>query len=267
MDLGLQDRIAFIAGASAGLGYAVAERLVAEGCRVAICSRNEQHIKAAAERLSADPDRVLPVVCNVTDEPQIKAAIEQTVAHFGGLNILVTNAGGPSAGPTGAFSADDWRRAIELNLISTINLCRHAVQPIREAARQDNGLGRILMISSISAKQPVPNLSLSNTTRAGVQGFAKSLSEELGAEGITVNTILPGYTRTERLIDLATATQQRTGASIEAIEAGWASSAALKRLADPSEFADAAAFLVSARASYITGVSLLVDGGYAKGLL
>lgn len=269
MDLGLQDRIAFIAGASGGLGLAAATTLAAEGCRVAICSRTEAHIQAAARQLQKEAgvpaDRVLPLVCDVTDEAQIEAAMQQTVDTFGGLNILITNAGGPPSGKIGDFDAEGWRKALELNLISTINLCRHALPHLRTAAQED--FARILMITSVSAKQPIPTLYLSNTARAGVQGFAKSLSEELGPEGITVNTILPGYTRTDRLQELADDIQQRSDKSIEEIEAGWAEANALKRIADPEEFADAVAFMVSARSAYITGIALPVDGGRVKHLL
>lgn len=279
MDLGLRDRIAFVAGASSGLGRAVALELAAEGCRVALCSREEARIEAAADEIRREAgvaaDRVLPLVCDVTEEAQIEAALRQAAEHFGdrsggrsgGLHILVTNAGGPPAGYIGDFDAAQWRRALDLNLMSTINLCRHALPYLRAAVRSEQPLGRILMITSISAKQPIPNLYLSNTARAGVQGFARSLAEELGPEGITVNTILPGYTRTERLRELADAIEQRSGRAPEETEAEWAAHSALKRIADPQEFAAAALFLLSARASYITGVALPVDGGRSKHLL
>lgn len=269
MDLGLQGRVAFIAGGSAGLGYAAARELAQEGCRVAVCSRSQARIRTAAKAI-ADESKVpagyvLPIVCDVRDEAQIRAAISHTVDHFGGLHILVTNAGGPSSGKIDDFDADHWKAALELNLMSTINLCRHALPALRDAAQ--SGLARILMISSVSAKQPIPNLYLSNTARAGVQGFAKSLSEELGPEGITVNTLLPGYTMTERLEELAVDKQLRTGQTQVEIEAEWAAANALKRLGQPEEFAAAVAFLASARASYITGVALAVDGGRVKHLL
>lgn len=271
MDLGLKDRVALVTGASSGLGWAAALELAREGCRVAICSRSESRIQAAAQRIVKEAgmpeDRVLPLVCNVTDEGQIVRMIEHVVDRWGMLNILVTNAGGPPAGYLEDFTADNWRAALELNLLSTINLCRHALPHLRRAAREPNGLARILMITSISAKQPIPNLYLSNAARAGVQGFAKSLAEELGPEGITVNTLLPGYTRTERLQELARLQQQRTGRSIEEVEASWAEQAALKRIGEPHEFAAAVAFLASARASYITGVAFPVDGGRSKHLL
>ncbi len=270
MDLGLKDRIAFVAGASSGLGLAAATELAREGCKVALCSRNAARIEGAAERIretvDIPADRLLPLTCDVTDEARIAEALAQTVNHFGGLHILITNAGGPPAGYIEDFDAAQWRAALDLNLMSTINLCRHALPYLRRAAR-DDGHARVLMVTSVSAKEPLPNLYLSNVARAGVQGFAKSLAEELGPEGITVNTILPGFTRTERLSELSEAVHARTGASIEEIEAGWAAANALKRIGTEAEFAAAAAFLASARASYITGIGFLVDGGRVKHLL
>ena len=271
MDLGLTDRIAFVAGASSGLGRAAAAELAREGSRVALCSRSETRIADAATAIAddagVDPDRLLPLACDVTDETQIEQAIDHTVDHFGGLNILLTNAGGPPSGSIDDFDADDWRDAVELNLISTINLCRHALPHLRTAADDGDGLARILMVTSVSAKQPIPNLDLSNTARAGVQGFAKSLANDLGPEGITVNTLLPGYTRTERLKDLAETIQARTGQSYDAVEANWAEANALKRIGTTDEFAAAVAFLASQRAAYITGVALPVDGGRVKHVL
>jgi 3-oxoacyl-[acyl-carrier protein] reductase len=272
MDLGLQDRVALVSGASGGLGLASAIELAREGCRVALCSRSEDRIQAAAEQVRTvagveDAGRVLPLVCDVTGEQQILEAVERTVSSFGKLEILITNAGGPPSGFIDDLNSEQWRSAIELNLMSTINLCRQALPHLREAVRRENGLGRILMITSISAKQPIPNLMLSNTARAGVQGFAKSLSEQLGPDGITVNTILPGYTRTDRLKNLSKSIQEQTGKSPAEIEEAWASGTALKRIGLPEEFAAAVAFLVSERAGFITGVALPVDGGTAKGLL
>jgi len=270
MDLGLKERTAFVAGASGGLGLAVATTLVGEGCRVAICSRDEARIHEAAGQIAqaggVPPDRVLPLVCDVTDEAQVEAAVGRTADHFGGLHILITNAGGPPTGFIDDFDAGQWRSGLELNLMSTINLCRHALPYLRRAAA-DDGHARILMITSVAAKQPISNLYLSNTARAGVQGFAKTLSEELGVDGITVNTILPGFTRTDRLTHLNQSIQARSGKTAAEIEAGWAEANALKRIGEPEEFAAAAAFLVSAPAAYITGIAFPVDGGRVKHLL
>lgn len=271
MDLGLEDRIAFVAGASSGLGKAVAARLLHEGARVAVCSRTAERIESAAEDLrhatGASDSDVLPLVCDVTDDEAVRSAVEAAAAHFGGLDLLITNAGGPPAGTVDDFDANDWRDALDLNLMSTINLTRAALPHLRRAASRHDPPVSILMISSLSAKQPVPGLYLSNVSRAGVQGFAKSLSEEVGEAGITVNTILPGYTRTDRLRHLSEHLSGRDGRSIEEVEAGWAEGAALKRIGTEDEFAAAAAFLLSRPAAFITGVALPVDGGAIKSLL
>ncbi|MEQ9105559.1 MAG: SDR family oxidoreductase [Rhodothermales bacterium] len=271
MNLGLQDRTALVTGASSGLGRATAIALAREGVRVGICSRNSVRIHTAAvsvaDAAGVSRDRVLPLVCDVTDEAAIHTAVDEVVSTYGGLDILVCNAGGPPAGTVDDFNADDWRMALELNLVSTINLTRAALPHLRAAAARPDGLARILMITSLSAKQPVAGLYLSNVSRAGVQGFAKSLSEELGPEGITVNTILPGYTRTDRLTDLATSLSERRQVTMAEVEDGWAAMAALRRIGTEQEFAAAAAFLVSRPAGYITGVALPVDGGAIKSLL
>jgi 3-oxoacyl-[acyl-carrier protein] reductase len=271
MDLGLKDRVAFVSGGSSGLGLASAVELAREGCLVALCSREAARITRAAslvqERAGVGPERLLPLACDVTEEAQVEAAVTRAAGHFGALHILVTNAGGPPSGTASEFRADQWRAALELNLLSTITLCLHALPHLRRAAAADGGFARILMITSVSAKQPILTLALSNTARAGVQGFAKSLAEELGPEGITVNTLLPGYTRTERLQNLAASIHARTGRAHADIEGDWAQAAALKRIGEPEEFAAALTFLASARASYVTGVAFPVDGGRIKHLL
>ena len=268
MDFGLKDATAFVAGASSGLGLAAATELAREGCRVAICSRDRDRIESAAGAIRGEADGadVLPLVCDVTDEHQIDTAIRAAVDRFGFFNILVTNAGGPPAGFIGDFDAEAWRAALELNLMSTINLTRGSLPHLRHGVRE-NGLGRIIMITSVSAKQPIPNLYLSNVSRAGVQGFAKSLSEEVGSDGITVNTLLPGFTRTARLQSLSETLQQKTSSTQEEVERQWADATALKRIGEPEEFAAALAFLAGRRSGYITGVALPVDGGRSKHVL
>lgn len=261
---------AFVAGASSGLGRAIARQLLLEGCRVAICSRTVERVEDARKWLLAEtdcpPEHILGLACDVTDESAIVSALSEASGHMGGLGLLVTNAGGPRTGQIDDLSAEDWRGGLELNLMSTINLCRAALPHLR-ASRRMGRHASILMISSLSAKQPIQSLYLSNVARAGVQGFAKSLSEELGAEGITVNSILPGYTRTDRLSHLSESLNERTGRSIEDIEAGWAANSALKRIGSEDEFAAAATFLLSPRAGFITGQALVVDGGAVKSLL
>lgn len=270
MDLGLTDRIAFVAGASSGLGYAAARELLQEGARVALCSRSRDRITTAAADLcdaaGVAAARVLPLECDVTDAAQVGAALTQTVDTFGGLHVLVTNAGGPPSGAARAFDADAYREALELNLMSTIHLCDAALPHLERAAADDDH-ARIIMVTSVSAKQPIPTLALSNTARAGVQGYAKSLAADVGSAGITVNTVLPGYTRTARLDDLAASIQDETGQSKEDIEAAWAADNVLPRLGEPEEFAAAVAFLASARAAYVTGTAFPVDGGRSKHVL
>jgi 3-oxoacyl-[acyl-carrier protein] reductase len=270
MDLGLTDRIAFVAGASKGLGRAAALELVQEGAHVAICSRDEDRITNAAESICAEAgvasERVLPLVCDVTDDADVSTAIDETVDTFGGLHVLVTNAGGPPSGSATEVEPDAYREAVELNLMSTISLCDAARPHLRTAAEEDDH-ARIIMVTSVSAKQPIPTLALSNTARAGVQGYAKSLADDLGPTGITVNTVLPGYTRTARLDDLAESIQEETGQSYDEVEADWADQNALPRIGKPEEFAATVAFLASKRAAYVTGVALPVDGGRSKHLL
>jgi 3-oxoacyl-[acyl-carrier protein] reductase len=270
MDLGLTDRVAFVAGASSGLGRAAALELAQEGARVALCSRDEDRIEDAAahirEEADVADDRVLPLVCNVTDEADVADAIAETVDTFGGLHVLVTNAGGPPSAAATDVDLADYREAVELNLMSTVSLCEAALPHLRTAAEDDDH-ARIIMVTSVSAKQPIPTLALSNTARAGVQGYAKSLADDLGPEAITVNTVLPGYTRTARLEDLADDIQAETGQSYDEIEADWADQNALPRIGEPDEFAATVAFLASERAAYVTGVALPVDGGRSKHLL
>jgi 3-oxoacyl-[acyl-carrier protein] reductase len=236
--------------------------LAAEGARVAINARNEEQLRgAAAEIRSATGGDVLAIAGDVTNEDHIRKLISETRKEFGSVDILVTNAGGPPAGFFDDFNAQDYRDAVELNLISTINLCREAVPHMRE-----HGWGRIVAITSIAAKQPVENLILSNTARAGVLGFMKSLSQQVGADGITVNTLCPGYHLTERLKSLSLAIAKKEGVSVEDVYARWADSTPMKRIGEPKEFAALVTFLCSERASYLTGTVTQVDGGAYRAL-
>ena len=262
MDLGIRDKVAIVTAASSGLGKATAMELAAEGALIVISARREDAlIEAADEIKSATGTSVLAIPGDVTNEDHVRSLVSEAKSKFGSIGILVTNAGGPPAGFFNDFNSQDYRRAVELNLISTINLCREAVPYMRE-----RGWGRIVAITSIAAKQPVDNLILSNTARAGVLGFMKSLSQQVAANGITVNTACPGYHLTERLKSLASLTAQKEGVSVEEVYARWSASTPMNRIGDPKEFAAVVAFLCSERASYLTGAVIQVDGGAYKAL-
>jgi 3-oxoacyl-[acyl-carrier protein] reductase len=262
MDLGLKGRVALVAGASSGLGLATASELAAEGASVVITARRESHLRQAADDIKAATGaEVLAVPADVTVESEVERMIDQTVSAFGRLDILIPNSGGPPAGFFQDFSSHDYRQAVELTLISTINMCLRAVPHMRKQK-----WGRIVAITSIAAKEPVENLILSNTARAGTLGFLKSLSQQVAQEGITVNALCPGYHLTERLRSLAALKAEQDGVAVEDVQRQMAASVAMKRLGEPREFAALAAFLASARATYITGTVIQIDGGLYKAL-
>lgn len=262
MDLGLKGRVAIITAASSGLGKATAIELAAEGARVVITARRKDELENAADEIrTATGAQVLAIPGDVTNEDHIRKLVSETANRFGTVDILVANAGGPPAGFFDDFSAEDYRQAVELNLISTINLCREAVPLMRKRC-----WGRVVAITSIAAKQPVENLILSNTARAGVLGFMKSLSQQVAADAITANTVCPGYHLTERLKSLAPLTATKEGISVEEVYARWAASTPMNRIGEPKEFAAAVAFLCSDRASYLTGAVIQVDGGAYRAL-
>jgi 3-oxoacyl-[acyl-carrier protein] reductase len=263
MDLGLKDKVALVAAGSRGLGRAVAEELAAEGASLVLCAREAQTLSettaAIAETYGA---HVLAVPADVTVVDDIKRVVESGNERFGRIDILVTNAGGPPAGRFDQLTRDQWERAIKLTLLSAVELAREVLPGMR-----NRRWGRILNITSIAVKQPVENLLLSNSLRAGLTGFARTLANEVAAEGITVNNILPGYTRTERLEELAQMMAEKQGISPAEFRGKWEKEIPMGRLGEPREFAALAAFLVSERASYITGTSIQVDGGWIKSLL
>jgi 3-oxoacyl-[acyl-carrier protein] reductase len=262
MDFGLKGRVALVAASSSGLGKASALALAREGASVVVNGRKSETLEpVAAEIRSATRGDVLAVTGDVTREDDVRQMIAETVRKFGRLDVLITNAGGPPPGFFDDFTADHYRQAVELNLLSTINLCREAVPHMRERK-----WGRIVAITSIAAKQPVQNLILSNTARAGVLGFLKSLADQVGGAGITVNTVCPGYHLTERLKSLAGAMAQREGVSVEDIYSRWAATAPVNRIGEPAEFAAMIAFLCSEQASYVTGTAIQVDGGAYRAL-
>ena len=263
MDLGLNGKVAFIAAASRGLGRAVAEELAAEGASLVLCARNEGALSHTSKQISeASGIPVCHVVADVSNPEDVARAIKAGTERFGRIDILVTNAGGPPAGQFESLSREMWENATRLTLNSVLELTRAVLPGMKE-----RGWGRILNITSIAAKQPVDNLMLSNSLRAAVTGFARTLANEVATYGITVNNILPGYTRTERVVELARASAERDGISTAEASAKWEAEIPMKRLGEPREFAALAAFLVSERASYITGTSVPVDGGWIRSLI
>ena len=262
MDLGLKNRVALVAASSQGLGLATAEAFAAEGCRLAMCARNQQTLEAAAEKIKKQYNtEVIAEAFDVADSAAVAKFVGTVAAKFGSVDICVTNAGGPPAKGFLAATLDDWQRAIDLNFLSTIYFAREVIPHM-----QRQHWGRIITITSITTKQPVADLVLSNAVRAAVVGLVKSLANEFGKDGILVNNVGPGFTATDRLKELAKARSSTTGKTEQEILDSWAADAPLKRLGDPRELADTIVWLASDRASYVTGQTVLVDGGMYKGL-
>ena len=262
MDLGLKDRVALIAASSQGIGRATAEAFAAEGCRVAMCARNQQTLQAAAEKIRKLYNiEVLAQAFDVTNAAAVSRFVTDVAEKFGGVDICVTNAGGPPAKGFLAATLAEWQRALELNFLSTVYFVREVIPHM-----QRKRWGRILTLTSITTKQPVTDLVLSNAVRAAVVGLVKSLANEFGKDGILVNNVAPGFTATDRLKELAKTRSASSGKSEQEIFEGWAADAPLRRLGEPCEVAETIVWLASERASYITGQTVLVDGGMYKGL-
>ena len=252
MDLGIQNRVALIMASSKGLGKAVAIELVKEGARVIICGTDETVLETTKKEIEAiAPGKVVSIVCDITDEKQRKNLVDQSVQAFGNIEILVTNTGGPAAGPFEQFGLEDWKHLYNLLFLSAVDIIKQVLPAMKE-----KGFGRILTITSVAVKQPADNLISSNAVRTSLLGLVKSLSNEVAVYGITVNNLLPGYTTTNRLENLI-----EKNPKVNEVK----DTIPMKRFGTPQEFAAAAAFLVSERASYITGQSLAVDGGWIKG--
>jgi 3-oxoacyl-[acyl-carrier protein] reductase len=260
MDLNLRGKIALVTGSSRGLGYATARVLAQEGARVALNSRSAESVERAAERLRAEIGAdVLALPADIT-QPDAAASLIGTVAGtWGGLDILITNAGGPPAGSFEQFSDEEWDKAVNLSFISHVRLIRASLPYLRQSATPS-----VLTVTSYSVKQPIPNLVLSNSIRLATIGLTKSLALELGKEGIRFNSILPAWTETERVEELMRHRAKVNGTSVEEETRKQAEASALGRIGQPEEFARVAAFLVSPAASYLTGVMLPVDGGMYK---
>ena len=260
MDLGLKGKIALLTGASSGLGLATARTLAQEGARIAINSRDMQHLQAAKAALADVTADVLLLPGDVSAVDIPASLVAQTVASLGGLDLLLTNAGGPPAASFVDISEDTWQASIELTFMSHVRLIRSALPHLRQSSAPS-----VLTVTSVSAKQPIPSLVLSNSIRAATIGLTKTLALELGAEGIRFNSILPSWTNTERVQQLLQDRAERKGTTLAEEKAHQEAESALGRMATPQEFANAAVFLLSPAASYITGVMLTVDGGSYKG--
>jgi 3-oxoacyl-[acyl-carrier protein] reductase len=262
MDLGLRGRVAIVAAGSKGLGLAVADELAAEGALVVICARGREALGAAAATLQRHGGRAHGVVADVTQPNDIAHVVNEAQRVFGPVSILVTNSGGPKSGRFETLTHADWDDATRVLLTSAVTFTR-TVLPGMRAQRW----GRIINITSIAAKQPVDGLMLSNSLRAGVVAFARTLANEVATDGITVNNLLPGYTRTERVVDLSNQMAATGSTTPAAVIGQWEAEIPMRRLGEPREFAALAAFLASDRASYITGQSIAVDGGWIRALM
>ena len=265
MDLGLTGKIALVVASSTGLGFAAARQLASEGAQVALCGRSAERLAEAEVALREEfggETAVIAFPCDVTDPEQIHKLVADTAAHFGGLDILITNAGGPPGGTFDTTNLDAWRSAIDLTLMSVVHLVKAALPHLRKSETP-----AILTITSVSVKQPIAGLLLSNVLRPGVVGLTKSLALELAGENIRVNSILPGWTATDRVNQIMDYRAQANMTTADAERKKITQSIPMKRMGDPAEFGNVAAFLVSPAASYVTGVMLQVDGGSYVGLL
>ncbi|MFN2158944.1 MAG: SDR family oxidoreductase [Anaerolineales bacterium] len=263
MDLKLAGKIALVAGSSRGLGYAIAEVLVSEGVKVFINSRNPEELKIAALKLSKKTgNEVLTAPGDVTDLSDVEKIINQVISKAAGLDLLVTNSGGPPSGKFETIDEDTWKRGLDLALLSHVRLIRTALPYLRQSETAS-----VLTITSYSVKQPIPNLVLSNSIRAATIGLTKTLALELGGDGIRFNSILPGWTTTERVQELMKDRAEINNTSVEEEMHKQAVESPFGRMASPEEVANPAVFLLSPAASYLTGVMLAVDGGMYKGTM
>lgn len=263
MDLGLHDKVVIITAASRGLGKATALQFAREGARVVVNARDAQRLAAVAaecEALSGKP--ALAVPGDVTHQADVERIVRETLDRFGRIDVLVTNAGGPPAGLFGGLGLEQWEAAYQLTLLSAVRLIQ-AVVPSMQAQRS----GSIVSINSVTVKQPIPGLTLSNTIRDALHGLVKTLSQELAADGIRVNSVLPGWTRTERVDEILAFRAADSGRPEAEIQADITGDIPLGRMGRPEEFANAVVFIASPAAGYITGVALQVDGGMVRGKL
>ena len=257
----LAGRVALVTGASSGLGYAAARALARRGARLAIASRGGEKLEEARARLAGEGAEAIAVAADIRDAEAIAHLVEETGRRLGPVDVLVANGGGPPAKPAAEVTDEDWEIAIPLTLLFVPRLCRLVLPGMRERR-----WGRIVALNSVSARQPIPGLALSNALRPAVLGYLKTLSQEVAAEGVTVNAVLPGYTRTARQEELAASAAARTGKPKEEIVSAWIGNTPIGRMAEPEEVGEVVAFLCSPAASYVTGQAIAVDGGYWRGL-
>jgi 3-oxoacyl-[acyl-carrier protein] reductase len=267
MDLGLNNKVALVLASSKGLGLACAKLLYSEGANVIICSRSKENLETATREITNNSkiklnNEILALKIDLNDEEQISVLIKETTKKFGRIDILVHNAGGPPSAPINKISQEDWQNSINLNLFSFIRVSE-LVLPIMQQQQS----GRIIAITSVSVKQPLNNLVLSNTTRLGVVGFAKTLANEYAKDNILVNVVCPGPTLTDRMKELIKAQMNETGKSEQDTMKVWLDNIPLGRLGNPEDLANLVVFLASERASYITGTVVQVDGGFVKSSL
>jgi 3-oxoacyl-[acyl-carrier protein] reductase len=260
MDLGLEGKKAFVTGSSSGLGFATAHQLAREGCDIVINSRDRANLNAAEQEISADTSvNIYSIVENVIQEGKAVEIVNRANEVLGGLDILITNTGGPPTGSIENLDDQQWQMAVELNFLSHMRLIRAALPYLKPS-----NAASVLTITSMSVKQPVPNLLLSNSIRGATIGLTKTLALELGNEGIRFNTILPGFIRTERVLDLLAQRAEANSTTIDQEIIKQSKQSPLGRIGEPQEFANVATFLVSPAASFLTGGVFLVDGGMYK---
>ena len=263
MDLGIKNRVAIVAASSKGLGKATALGLAREGVKLTICARGTDTLEKTAEEIRSETNvEVLAIPCDVSKTDEIKKVVKETINTYSKVDILINNAGGPPVGALLDFSLEDWQKAVELNLYSTITFSNEVIPYMKE-----NNWGRIINITSYAVKQPVDGLMLSNTVRAGIVGLAKTMSNEFGKYNILVNNLCPGRIHTDRIIFLANERAKSTGKSFDDVIEDMGSDVPVGRIGKPDELASLAVFLASEKASYITGTTIQVDGGLSKGLL
>lgn len=263
MELELKGKRAFVAGSSDGIGRAVADGLAAEGMAIMLCARTEAKLAAAAAQLmDKGAERVEYIAANLDDAGEITRVVEATLAAFDGIDVLVTNNGGPNPGEFLSMTEEDWLAGYNRTLMSGVRLIRGFLPGMI-----DRGFGRVINITSISVKQPVQRLLLSNSFRAAVTGMAKTLSDEVSKHGVTVNNIAPGYIATGRQAQLFSDRAEKAGVTVEQIREQLTANIPMGRTGTPDEIAHLAVFLASARSSYITGTTIQVDGGLYRGLM